>query len=67
MQCRRLARCVFPVAAGLEIMTPDSCFYYRSPESCNISIKVLSSPSQIASVAHTAVWCADTDAVLLYS
>lgn len=32
MRCRCLARCVFPVYAGLEIMTCDSCFYYCSSE-----------------------------------
>lgn len=44
MRYRCLAKCVFPVAAGLEILTPDSCFYYCSRESskysCCDSIKV---------------------------
>lgn len=32
MRCRCLARYVFPVYAGLGIMTSDSCFYYCSSE-----------------------------------
>lgn len=35
VRCRCSARRVSPAAAGLEIMAPDSCPYYCSPESCN--------------------------------